>query len=55
MIRPTVWLTFLENIERIGAYMAGLDRTAFARDGCTHDAVERCLERIYEAACRLGE
>jgi uncharacterized protein with HEPN domain len=25
----------LENIERIGAYMAGLDRTAFARERVT--------------------
>jgi uncharacterized protein with HEPN domain len=45
----------LENIERIGAYMASLDRTEFARDGRTRDAVERCLERICEAVYRLGD
>lgn len=45
----------LENIERIEAYAAGLDRDAFERDGRTRDAVERCLERICEAAFRLGE
>ena len=44
-----------ENIERIGAYMASLDRTEFARDGRTRDAVERCLERICEAVYRLGD
>ena len=44
----------LENIERIEAYTAGLDRAAFAADGRTRDAVERCLERICEAAHRLG-
>ena len=44
-----------ENIERIGAYMASLDRTEFARDGRTRDAVERCLERICEGAYRLGD
>ena len=44
----------LENIERIEAYTAGLDRAAFAADGRTRDAVERCLERICEAAHCLG-
>ncbi|MBN9559564.1 MAG: DUF86 domain-containing protein [Alphaproteobacteria bacterium] len=45
----------LENVERIEAYVAGLDRNAFERDGRTRDAVERCLERICEAAFRLGD
>jgi uncharacterized protein with HEPN domain len=45
----------LENIERIEKYVAGLDRNAFERDGRTRDAVERCLERICEAAFRLGD
>jgi uncharacterized protein with HEPN domain len=31
-----------------------MDRQAFERDGKTRDAVERCLERICEAAHRLG-
>jgi hypothetical protein len=31
-----------------------MDRQAFERDGKTRDDVERCLERICEAARRLG-
>jgi uncharacterized protein with HEPN domain len=45
----------LENIERIASYVAGMDRNEFQRDGRTRDAVERCLERICEAAFRLGD
>jgi uncharacterized protein with HEPN domain len=45
----------LENLERIEGYVAGLDREAFAGDTLRRDAVERCLERICEAAFRLGE
>jgi uncharacterized protein with HEPN domain len=44
----------LENIARIESYVEGMDRAAFAQDGRTRDAVERCLERICEAAHRLG-
>jgi uncharacterized protein with HEPN domain len=44
----------LENIGRIRDYTAGMDRRAFAVDGRTRDAVERCLERVCEAAHRLG-
>ena len=45
----------LENLERIEDYVAGLDREAFGGDTLRRDAVERCLERICEAAFRLGE
>ena len=45
----------LENIERIDAYTVALDYAGFAADGRTRDAVERCLERICEAAFRLGD
>jgi uncharacterized protein with HEPN domain len=45
----------IENAERIQGYLAGLDRQAFERDGRSRDAVERCLERLCEAAHRLGE
>ena len=45
----------IENAERIQEYLVGMDREAFARDGRTRDAVERCLERICEAVYRLGE
>jgi uncharacterized protein with HEPN domain len=45
----------LENLERIQDYVAGLDRETFGGDTLRRDAVERCLERISEAASRLGE
>ena len=45
----------IENIERIREYTSGLDRAAFASSGMVRDAVERCLERVCEAAHRLGE
>jgi uncharacterized protein with HEPN domain len=44
----------IENAERVETYLAGMDRETFERDGRTRDAVERCLERISEAAHRLG-
>ena len=45
----------LDNITRIEGYTADLDRNALERDGLRRDAVERCLERICEAAHRLGD
>lgn len=33
----------------------GLSKAQLERDGRTRDAVERCLERICEAAVRLGD
>jgi len=45
----------LENIARIDGYVRGLDRRAFGADGRRRDAAERCLERICEAATRLGD
>ncbi len=44
----------IENAERIETYLAGLDRAGFAASGLVRDAVERCLERVCEAAHRLG-
>lgn len=44
-----------DNIERIRTYIGAMDRAAFERDGRTRDAVERSLERICEAAIRLGD
>ena len=38
-----------------GSGSTGLDREAFKGDTPRRDAVERCLERICEAAFRLGE
>ncbi len=45
----------VENIQRIRVYVTGLDREEFARNGLVRDAVERCLERVCEAAYRLGD
>ena len=44
----------LENISRIEELNAGVDVSAFVGDPKTYDAVERCLERISEAASKLG-
>jgi uncharacterized protein with HEPN domain len=44
----------IENIRRIEGYVAGMDRADFERSDLVRDAVERCLERICEAAHRLG-
>ena len=44
----------IENSDRIESYLAGMDRDAFAANGLVRDAIERCLERVCEAAHRLG-
>jgi len=45
----------IENAQAIQRYVAGMDVTAFKGDQKTYDAVERCLERISEAAAKLGD
>ena len=45
----------IENAERVERYLTGIDRDAFAGNGLMRDAVERCMERVCEAAHRLGE
>jgi uncharacterized protein with HEPN domain len=45
----------LDNISRIEGYIADVDRSALEQDGLRRDAVERCLERVCEAAHRLGD
>jgi uncharacterized protein with HEPN domain len=40
----------IENAEPIKSYLAGMGRESFGRDGLVRDAVERCLERVCEAA-----
>jgi len=45
----------IENAQAIQRYVAGMDLTAFKADEKTYDAVERCLERISEAAAKLGD
>lgn len=44
----------LEDITAIEQYTHGLDLERFLTDRKTRDAVERCLERISEAAAKLG-
>jgi uncharacterized protein with HEPN domain len=45
----------LDNIGRIEGYLAGQDRATVEASGQARDAIERCLERICEAAFRLGD
>ena len=45
----------IENAQAIQRYVAGMDLSAFEDDSKTYDAVERCLERISEAAAKLGD
>ena len=45
----------LRNIALIETYSAGLTKAEFADRQMVMDAVERCLERIAEAARKLGD
>jgi uncharacterized protein with HEPN domain len=45
----------VDNITRIRSYMKGITAPQLAADHKTQDAVERCLERICEAARKLGD
>jgi uncharacterized protein with HEPN domain len=45
----------LDNILRIRSYTEGMGAPQLAADRKTQDAVERCLERICEAARKLGD
>jgi uncharacterized protein with HEPN domain len=45
----------IENAEAIQRYTAGMNEADFREDQKTYDAVERCLERISEAAAKLGD
>ena len=45
----------VENAEAILRYTAGMSFADFEQDRKTYDAVERCLERICEAAAKLGD
>ena len=48
------FLDILVNIERIERYTEGMDGDVFCEGGMIPDAVERCFERICEAAKKLG-
>ena len=45
----------IENAARIARHLAGMDRRAFEDSEAARDAVERCIERVCEAAYRLGD
>ncbi len=45
----------VENAQAAQRYTAGMDEAAFQGNRLVYDAVERCLERVSEAAAKLGE
>ena len=45
----------LEQVMRIESHLAGHDLETFRANALAQDAVERCLERICEAARKIGE
>jgi uncharacterized protein with HEPN domain len=45
----------LKNIERIERYTGAMNSVDFREGGLVPDAVERCFERICEAAKKLGD
>jgi uncharacterized protein with HEPN domain len=45
----------VENAQAALRYTAGMDEVVFEENRLIYDAVERCLERISEAAAKLGE
>ena len=52
---PAAALTdIIDNAGRVQRYLAGMTREAFSQDELVQDAVERCIERVCEAAHRLG-
>jgi uncharacterized protein with HEPN domain len=44
-----------ENIERIENHISGTTKIKFLNDDLLNDGVERCLERIAEAARKIGD
>lgn len=47
--------SILDDVARIRRHLDGGDVTASLADEKTYDAVERCLERIAEAARKIGD
>jgi len=45
----------LEQVARIESHLAGQDLDTFRVNTLAQDAVERCLERICEAARKIGD
>jgi uncharacterized protein with HEPN domain len=54
--RAREWvLDIIDNADRVGTHLAGVEFNEFERSLLLQDAIERCLERVSEAAVRLGE
>ncbi len=49
------WTDIADNCRRIRTYTEDIDEAAFLASDMMRDAVERCLERIAEAARKLGD
>lgn len=45
----------VDNARAIERYTNGMDLLRFQQDRLVYDAVERCMERICEAAVKLGD
>jgi len=45
----------VQNADYVASYIDGFDEKKFLGDRKTQDAVERCLQRITEAAIKLGD
>ncbi len=45
----------IDNAEAISRYTKNMDLAAFQENDLVRDAVERCFERICEAAAKLGD
>jgi uncharacterized protein with HEPN domain len=49
------WKDIIENCARIRRYSDGINEAEYLDDTMVQDAVERCFERIAEAARKLGD
>lgn len=48
-------LDIIDNIDRIRGHVQDMGREGYLADAKTQDAVERCFQRISEAAVKLGD
>lgn len=54
--RAREWvLDIVDYADRVAGYLAGVGFEQFEQSPLLQDATERCLERVSEAAVRLGE
>src|SRR5260221_2984599 len=55
MVGAGTWRATREKVARSGRHARGMTADRFLSDEKTQDAVERCLERISEAARKIGD